>query len=172
VSAPREGDRVEIGVVARAHGIRGEIVAVPHDPASDTLAHAGEIFLGARAYRVRAARPSNAGWLVALDGVATRDDAERLRGARIAVARDQLDLADGEVLLADLVGCDVVRAGDGAACGVVAAIDLGGQTRLVIHFGDVERLVPLVDALVPSIDTDARVVTIDLPDDWPSSPRR
>jgi 16S rRNA processing protein RimM len=171
VSDPREADRVEIGVVARAHGIRGEIVAVPHDPASDTLAHAGELFVGARAYRVRGARPSNAGWLVALDGVVTRDDAEALRGAAIAVSRDQLDLADDEVLLADLVGCAVVDAG-GAPRGVVAAIDLAGQTRLVIHDGELERLVPLVDVLVPSIDTDARVVTIDLPDDWPTSPKR
>jgi 16S rRNA processing protein RimM len=171
VSEPRDDDRVEIAVVARAHGIRGEIVAVPHDPASDTLAHAGEILVGARAYRIVGARPSNAGWLLALDGVATRDDADALRGQAIAVTRDQLDLADDEVLLADLVGCRVVTA-DGAARGEIAAIDLGGQTRLVIHDGEVERLVPLVEALVPSIDTEARVVTIDLPDDWPTTPRR
>lgn len=166
----REGDRVEVGVVARAHGIRGEVLAVPHDPRSETFATVGEVAIGGAIYVVREARPTNAGWLLALDGVTTRDDAERLRGAKIAVARDALDLADGEVLLADLVGCRVIdRAGN--ARGEIASIDLVGQTRLVIHDGELERLVPLVDALVPTIDVDARVVTIDLPDDWPTSRR-
>ncbi len=166
----RPRDRVEVGVVARAHGIRGEVLAVPHDPDSETFATVGEVAIAGTTYVLREARPTNAGWLLALDGVATRTDAERLRGAAIEVARDALDLAEGEVLLADLVGCRVIDTA-GAPRGEIAAIDLAGQTRLVIHDGDLERLVPLVDALVPSIDVDARVVTIDLPADWPTSKR-
>jgi ribosomal 30S subunit maturation factor RimM len=41
----------------------------------------------------------------------------------------------------------------------------------VIHDGDVERLLPLVDAFVTEIDTDARVVTVDPPLDLPETPR-
>ena len=59
----------------------------------------------------------------------------------------------------------------GAPKGEIAAIEHEGQTRLVIHDGELERLVPLVAALVPSIDIDARVVTIDVPADWPTSRR-
>ena len=163
-------DRVEVGIVARAHGIRGEVLAVPHDPESETFATVGEVAIGGTTYVLREARPTNAGWLLALDGVTTRNDAERLRGARIEVSRDALDLADDEVLLADLVGCRAIDR-SGNACGEIVSIDLGGQTRLVIHDGELERLVPLVDALVPSIDVDARVVTIDLPADWPTAKR-
>ncbi len=167
--APREGERVEIGVVARAHGLRGEILVVTHDPASETLGDVDRVWLGERSYEVRGARPSNHGWLMDLDGIETRTDAETLRGARVSVPRDTIELADGEFLLGDLVGCRVVRT-DGAPCGEIVALHTGGQTRLVIHDDAVERLVPLVDALVPSIDLEARVVTVAIDADWPTSP--
>jgi len=168
--SPVENDRVEIGVVARAHGIRGEVLAVPHDPQSETLASIDRVFVGDRAFAVNAARPTNQGYLLALEGIASRNDAETLRGAPLSVARADLDLADDEFLLADLVGCNVIRP-DGSPFGTIASLDLVGQTRLVIHDGDLERLVPLVDALVPSIDLERRVVTVDVADDWPSSKR-
>jgi ribosomal 30S subunit maturation factor RimM len=37
--------RVEIGGVARAHGIRGEVVIVTHDPDSDTLGFVERVFV-------------------------------------------------------------------------------------------------------------------------------
>ncbi|HLL23783.1 MAG TPA: ribosome maturation factor RimM [Kofleriaceae bacterium] len=161
---PREASsRIEIGGVARAHGIRGEIVIITHDPDSDTLGHLEQIYVAGVPRTIKHARNTQRGWLVLLDGVLTRNDAEALRGARIEVERDSLDLDEGDVLLSDLVGCKVVLV-DGTPWGEVAAIDQGpGQDRLVIHDAGVERMVPLVDELVPNIDLDARVVTVDPP---------
>jgi 16S rRNA processing protein RimM len=88
----------------------------------------------------------------------------------VEIDRGQLDLADDDVLLADLVGCAVVRV-DGRAWGTIAAIDAGrDQDRLVIHDAGVERMLPLVDAFVISIDLDARVVTVDPPEGLPETP--
>ena len=42
----RGESRIEIGGVARAHGIRGEVVIITHDPDSDTLGSATSIFVG------------------------------------------------------------------------------------------------------------------------------
>lgn len=165
--------RIEIGGVARAHGIRGEVVIVTHDPASRTLASAARIFIAGAPRRVLAARGTHRGWLVALEGVATRTEAEALRGRPVEVERAELDLEAGDVLLHDLVGC-AVRLPDGAPWGVVAAIDTvpgGLQDRLVIHDGPVERMLPLVDAFVTSIDLDARVITVDPPEGLPESRR-
>jgi 16S rRNA processing protein RimM len=162
-------DRVEIGVVARAHGIRGEVVVVTHDPASETLAEVDALYIAGRRRVMLGARATHNGWLVVLDGVATRDDAEALRGASVAVERAALALGDDEFLLGDLIGCRVVRA-DGAPAGVVVAIDTDLQPRLIVHDGGLERMVPLVDALVPAIDLESRVVTVAIDDDWPSSP--
>jgi 16S rRNA processing protein RimM len=166
----RGNPRVEIGGIARAHGIRGEVAIVTHDPGSQTLATIDHIYIGEVAYHVLGARPTPKGWLVELDGVADRNAAEALRGQPVAVDRAALQLAEGEILLDDLVGCRVVLA-DGAPWGTIAAIDTAGQDRLVIHDGDVERLLPLVDAFVTNIDLDAGVVTVEPPEGLPEEKR-
>jgi 16S rRNA processing protein RimM len=165
--------RIEIGGIARAHGIRGEVVIVTHDPDSETLAEVERIYLDGVPRRILAARGTHRGWLVLLDGVATRNEAEALRGRRVEVDRDDLHLAAGDILLHDLVGC-AVRLVDGTPWGVIAEIEsvAGGlQDRLIIHDGDVERMLPLVDVFVKNIDLDARVVTVDPPEGLPESRR-
>ena len=165
----RDDARVEIGGIARAHGIKGEVVIVTHDPDSDTLGSVEHVYVAGVPRKVIGARDTQRGWLVQLEGIVTRNDAEALRGSRVEVAREDLDLDDDEVLLADLVGCKVFLP-DGTPWGEVAAIDAGpGQDRLVIHDGGVERLVPLVDVFVSKIDLDARTVTVDPPEGTPET---
>jgi 16S rRNA processing protein RimM len=107
---------------------------------------------------------------VLLDGVVTRNDAEALRGKPIDVSREALELAEGEVILHDLIGCKVVLP-DGTPWGEITAVDAGMQDLLVIHDGDTERLLPLVDEFVTNIDLAARVVTVDPPEGLPESKR-
>jgi 16S rRNA processing protein RimM len=159
--------RVEIGGVARAHGIRGEVVIVTHDPDSDTLGNVEQVFVGGVVRKVTGARDTQRGWLVQLEGIVTRNDAETLKGAVVEVLRRELALENEDVLLHDLVGCKVVLV-DGTPWGEIAAIDVGpGQDRLVIHDNGVERMVPLVDAFVMKVDLAARVVTVDPPEGTP-----
>ena len=161
--------RVEIGGVARAHGIRGEVVIITHDPDSSTLGTVERVFVNGVERKLVGVRDTQRGWLVQIEGVVTRNDAEALKGAKIEVLRSELDLDDDDVLLADLIGCKVVLT-DGTPWGEVAGIDTGpGQDRLIIHDNGVERLVPLVDVLVPKIDLDARVVTVDPPEGTPET---
>ena len=142
---------------------------VTHDPDSETLGTIEKIYIADVERRIVRARPTQRGWLVQLEGIATRNEAEALRGAVVTVDRDALDLDDEDVLLGDLVGCKVVLR-DGTPWGEVAAIDPGPmQDRLVIHDNGVERLVPLVDELVPKIDLDAGVITVDPPEGTPET---
>jgi 16S rRNA processing protein RimM len=165
----REPSRIEIGGIARAHGIRGEVVIVTHDPDSATLGDVETIWVGGVEQRVLAVRDTQRGWLVQLEGITTRNDAERLRGKPVEVDRAAIALEEGDVLLADLVGC-AVRLLDGRPWGTIAEIMIGAQELLVIHDGAIERLLPLVDAFVKDIDLEARVVTVDPPDGLPESP--
>ena len=161
--------RIEIGGVARAHGIRGEVVIVTHDPDSATLGGVETIYVGGVRRKIAQARDTQRGWLVLFEGIATRTEAEGLRGQPVEVDREALELTDGDVLLADLVGCAVRRA-DGSAWGEVTAVDAGEmQDLLVIRDGDVERLLPIVDVFVKQIDLEARVITVDPPDELPES---
>ncbi len=163
--------RVEIGGIARAHGIRGEVVIFTHDPEDATLGEVDTVWVGGTLRKITSARDTHRGWLVALDGVVTRNDAEALRGQVVEVDREALDMGDDEVLLSDLVGC-AVRRTDGAPWGTIAAVEPGAfQDLLVIHDGDVERMLPLVDAFVTAIDVDGKLVTVDPPDGLPEHKR-
>jgi 16S rRNA processing protein RimM len=163
------GELVEIGGVARAHGLRGEIVVMTHDPASQTLADIDKIFVGGVEHAIVGVRDTQRGWLVQLEGTATRDAAEALRGKPVEVPRAALELDDDDVLLGDLIGCSVVRV-DGTPWGTVDDVQTGAmQDLLVIHDGDIERMLPLVDQFVRAIDVDAKLVTVDPPDGLPEA---
>jgi 16S rRNA processing protein RimM len=166
-----EGDapRIEIGGVARAHGIRGEVAIVTHDPDSIVLETTEVVYVGGVERRIVEARSTDRGWLVLFEGIATRTEAEGLRGKPVEVDRDALALEAGDVLLHDLVGCKVVLV-DGTPWGTIVEIDGGYQDRLVIHDGEIERLLPLVDEFVKHIDVEAKLVTVDPPDGLPHSP--
>ncbi len=170
----RGDDRIEIGGIARAHGIRGEVVVVTHDPDSTILNDVDAIFVRDRRYVVKAARGTHRGWLVALEGLATRNDAELLKGAAISVHRDEIPLNEGQVILDDMVGCTVVLQ-DGTSWGQISEIDVGFQDRLIIVQTTpgsdmaIERMLPLVDQFIVNVDLVAGVVTIDPPDGIPQN---
>jgi 16S rRNA processing protein RimM len=100
--------------------------------------------------------------------VTDRDVAEDLRGSSVEVDR-ALVADDDDVLLTDLVGLRV-ELEDGTAWGEIVGVDLGPQDRLVIHHGDVERQLPLVDAFVLSVDLEAGRVIVAPPDGLPEEP--
>jgi 16S rRNA processing protein RimM len=167
----RGDPRIEIGRITRAHGIRGEVAILAHDSESDLLARIEQVWIGETAHRVIAARDTpHRGWLVQLEAITTRNAAEALRGQPVAVDREVLELGDDDVLLDDLVGCRVQRV-DGTPWGTIAAVETGMQDRLVIHDGEIERQLPLVDEFVTSIDLEAGVVTVDPPEGLPESKR-
>jgi len=166
------GDRVEIGVVARAHGVRGEVRIALHNPESAALERAETVIVGGREHAVQSARPVAGGaYLVMLDGVADRDRAGALRGQPVEVSRDDLDLDGEDVLLFDLVGCRVELT-DGSDWGVIAAVETGLQDRLVIHQGDIERQLPVADQFVIDVDLEGRRVVVDPPEGLPEEPVR
>jgi 16S rRNA processing protein RimM len=161
--------RVEIGYVARAHGIRGEIAAVPHDPESTSLGDLPALWIRGQRYEVLEARDTPKGFLIALSGIDDRNAAEALRGAAIEATREDLALDDDDVLIQDLVGCQT-RLADGTPWGEVVGLDLGPQVRLIVRDGNIERMLPLVDALVPSIDLATRTIIVAPPDGLPEDP--
>jgi len=163
----RGDPRIEIGKISKAHGIRGEVVLVTHDPESDLLDALETIWVGGVARRIVEARGTTRGWLVRFEGIATRNDAELLRGQRVEVDREALVLEDDDILLSDLVGCRVEKL-DGSPWGTIHEVTNGAmQDLLVIHDGELERLLPLVDEFVKHIDVAAGVVTVDPPEGLP-----
>ena len=161
-------DFVEVGYVARAHGLRGELSLRTHDPHSTVYETVDEVFIGGRGYVVVSARPSGKTIIVSLRGVSDRNAAEALRGSAVSVPRDKLPVEEDEMLLSDLVGLEVIHQ-SGQRLGRVTAIEMGPQDRLVVRGDGVERLIPVVAPLVGDVDFEAGRILVDLPEDWPET---
>ncbi len=164
-----------IGILTRPHGVHGEVRLRLYQADSTALEEVDAIFLALpdasgepRRYALAAARYVDGGILCELEGVEGRDEAARLRGAEILVERGDLPpLAEGEFYLSDLEGCPVVTR-DGQPYGVVHEVQqLGAHDTLVIHDGDVERLLPYVPEFVVEVDLEHRRVVVDPPEGLP-----
>jgi 16S rRNA processing protein RimM len=164
---------VVMGRVAGAYGVRGTVRVTPLSQDPQALTQHAQWWLRARddapwqAHRVSGARTHGAALIATLDGVATREDAERLRGALVGVPRSELPaLAAHELYWADLEGLDVVNA-EGVALGkVVGLMDNGAHPILRVRdAGAAERLIPWVPAHVTRVDVAARRIDVDWPVD-------
>src|SRR5262249_17031375 len=105
-NAMDERRRIVVGVVAGAHGVRGEIKIKSFAQNPRAIASYGPLGdrTGARSFRLKL-RGAVRGLLIArIDGVEDRDQAEALKGLELTVARDVLPRAKrDEWYLADLV---------------------------------------------------------------------
>ncbi len=106
------------------------------------------------------------GTLIAnVTGVASRDEAEALRGMRLYLPRSVLPKTEAEEYYhADLIGLEVVLA-DGTAVGRVRAIyDFGaGDTLELERQGAPPVLVPFTRAVVPMVELADRRLVVDPP---------
>ena len=156
---------LELGVVVRPHGVHGAVKLHLHNPASTALDRCAAVVLaaadGERRVAVRRVLRAGSQVVLELEGVTGRDAAEALRGARVLVDRAALEpLADGEYLCADLAGCEV-RHEAGAALGTVREVfSAGASDVLVVESSDGERMIPLVDEWVVSVDLEARLIVV------------
>jgi 16S rRNA processing protein RimM len=163
--------RLEIGYVARAHGIAGELRIHLHDDASTTLFDVERVWIGGVERIVESARPTTGAVLLAIEGVEDRDAAEALRGQTVEVLREDVPLEEGEFFLADLPGYEVVTDA-GEAWGRVAAVQNGPQDLLIIRDDAVERMLPLVPEFIVSVDAATRRIVVAPPEDLPADPIR
>ncbi|WP_420616099.1 ribosome maturation factor RimM [Candidatus Palauibacter sp.] len=180
---------VIVARIARPHGIRGgllleaetdhaealfragrrfDLIEAGADtwPAADARADTGAPADGAprpRALTLETARPHGRRWLVEVREVADRTAAEKLRGARLGVPREELpDLSDGGYLLHDLIGMSVCEAD--MTIGVIREVyDQPGAPLLALEVGGRERLIPFEADLVVELDFEAGEIHMKLP---------
>jgi 16S rRNA processing protein RimM len=161
---------VLVGRVARAHGIRGQMIVNPDTDFVEERFQVGAELLARREgrverMRVTAMRVHQGRPIIALDAVLTTNEAEAMAGVELRVPLGALEvLPDGMFYRHDLVGCRVETI-DGAEVGEVTLVEGElGASRLVVKapFGDV--LVPLARAICVVIDIAARRIVIDPPE--------
>jgi len=160
-------DWIEVGRVSRAHGIQGEVRVVPSTDNPERFAPGSRLHARLpgderRPLEVTQVRGDAALPIVAFRDVASRNEAEALRGAVLEVpGADLPELAEGEYYPFQLEGLEV-RDPDGAPIGrVVELVDAPANDILVVRLEDGrELLLPFVEEAIPTVDLAGGYVTV------------
>jgi 16S rRNA processing protein RimM len=155
--------------IGAPHGVRGAVKlwTFTEDPLA--VRHYGPLLTkdGARQFEVTHVREAKGHLVATLKGIATREEAERLNGVELYVAREKLpDTSADEYYHADLIGLAAVDAAGEPLGRVIAIHNFGaGDIIEVAPPNGATMLLPFTNAVVPTVDLEGGRVVIELPDE-------
>jgi 16S rRNA processing protein RimM len=187
MSTPSLNDLIELGAISEAQGLQGQVKVRPHSSDPVALLSSKAVWLsliprrytGASAsleqaslmqYKVKSAKMHSGNVVMALEGIADRDQALALKGARILVARDAFPKTETDSYYwVDLIACHAINL-QGETLGEVLDITENGAHG-VIAIGDaatkeMKYLVPFVKEVVQNVDLAKKTITLDWQSDW------
>jgi len=181
--ARRDGAKLAEGVpdrflavarLVRPQGRRGEILAEPLTDFTSRFQSPRQVFLENPGNVPQPIQVENV-WshkgrvVIKFSGVDSIDSASRLRGRHVLIpAEERMPLPPNHYYLWELQGCRVVteRLGKQAEVGTVTEVEpTGGVDVLHVATSRGEVLIPLAQAICTKIDTQARTILIDPPED-------
>jgi 16S rRNA processing protein RimM len=158
-----------IARIGAAHGVRGAVKlwTFTEDPLA--ALHYGPLATkdGARQFEVTHAREAKGHLVATLKGVVTREEAERLNGVELYIAREKLPAAaEDEYYHADLIGLSAVTTANELLGRVIAIHNFGaGDILEIAPPQGATMLLPFTNAVVPSVDLAAGRLMIELPNE-------
>ncbi|MDQ3862708.1 MAG: ribosome maturation factor RimM [Actinomycetota bacterium] len=150
-------DPVAIGVVVAPHGVRGTLKVRALGTGKHLRKGMQPVVAGTRRHILRA-RQTPRGFLVDLEGVESRTDAQLLRGEELLLGREELDAPEeGEFYVADLVGLKAVSDAGEVVGTVVDSFETAAHEVLVVREeeGRQDLYLPFTLEHVPEVDLGA-----------------
>lgn len=165
-----------VGHLNKPHGTKGEMFAWPlTDYPESVYAPGVDLFLGDAEgrepdpefapLRIEAVRPFRNGYLICVEGVHDRNEAEALRGRYLLRPIESLaPLQEGEVFYHQLLGMEVVTK-DGKRLGeIVEVYELRPAHMLEVRGPEGDFMIPYLSHIVVEVDAEARRMVIDPPE--------
>lgn len=161
-------DRVCVGAIGGAFGVRGEVRLKSFCSVPEDIAAYGPLFAeDGRRFEIRLTGQIKNGLSARISGISTKEAADALRGLRLYVAREALpSLPDDEYYHTDLIGLEVFDTGGTPLGQVRAVLNHGASDLLELHRPGAPGtiLLPFTRAIVPTVDLAARRIVADPPD--------
>jgi 16S rRNA processing protein RimM len=165
------GDRIAIGIIRKAHGVRGEASVEPWTDSLDRFADLRDVTLVSpgdeetRAASIESLRIHAGRALLKFGGVDSPEAVRTLQNWTVEVPESEArKLDDDEYFLHDLVGLTLVD-GEGRPRGVVVDTEEGGGGVLLTVDRDGHRFdVPFAADIVTAVDVGAKRATVNLPE--------
>lgn len=156
---------IEAGKIVTTHGVRGEVKLYPWCDDPEMFLDIETIYLDAKGQKplaLEGVRFVKNMPLLKIEGVNSIDEAAKLRDKIIYIHRDDIPMEEGEYLIQDLMGLQVVDADDGHLYGELTQVSPTGANDVYhIRFTDgKERLIPAIPQVVIEVDLDGGVMKI------------
>ena len=164
-------DRIAVGIIRKAHGVRGEASVEPWTDSLDRFDRLKDVTLvspdeqSSRGVTVETVRLHAGRALVKFSGIESPEEIAELHNWSVEIPEsDARKLEEDEYFLHDLVGLTLVDA-DGRERGVVTDTNEGGGgILLTVKNGAREYDVPFAADICTKIDLEAKRITVDLPE--------
>jgi len=159
-----------VGAIAGSFGVQGEVRLKSFTADPEAVADYGPLSTedGTTRFDVDLTRAIKNGFAARLSGVATKEQADALKGTRLFAPRDVLpSLPDDEFYHADLIGLTVFDTGGTELGRVKAVLNHGAGDILEITVPDTSAtvLLPFTLASVPTVDLASGRIVADPPDE-------
>jgi 16S rRNA processing protein RimM len=161
-----EPERLAVGRIAKAHGIRGEVAVDVLSDDPDRFAPGARVFAGERSLTVATSRAHQGRVLVLFDGISDRNEAEGLKDAELTIPLSEARPLDDEWSFYphQLAGLSVVDE-QGGELGTMERVDESpGADLWIVRVKGREILVPAVRDIVVRVDLAAKTIVLRPPE--------
>lgn len=152
---------LEIGKIINKRGIKGELKIEPYSNSEEDFFEYKKIYLsknGEDERKIESCKPYRGFVYLKISGCSTPEQADFLRGKIIYVDRDDIELPEDEVFIADIIGLDVIDATTGVVYGKIKdVVNYGRYDTYIIKGKDKEYMMPAVDDFLDRIELDKGV---------------
>lgn len=168
--------KVCLGVIIGAVGVRGEVRVKPFTAAPNDIAAYGPVELGEGGDKsaIRIVRLAKDGVVAKLESVSDRDVAEALKGTELYVGRDDLPQEEeDEYYYADLVGLKVEDLSGKPLGTVLAVFDFGAGEMLEVKLEEGRAVMfPFTKEAVPEVNLSEGRLVVDPPEGALPEPKK
>ncbi len=166
------GDRIAIGVIRKAHGVRGEASVEPWTDSADRFDELSTVTLVSpdesqtREVSIQSARPHGDRALIKFAEIGTPEEIQQLQEWTIEIPESEgRALEPDEYFLHDLAGLHLIDANGSDRGEIIEAYEGGGGILLNVRRRDGKTYeVPFAQSICTKIDLAAKKMIVDLPE--------
>ena len=157
-------DKIVIGRITGAHGIKGEIEVLPITDDENRFFDLEYFIVRNKEYTVSNVRFHKEHALIKSPEITDRTTAEHLKGNFIEVRReDAVKLEEGQYFIEDMKGMEVTdTSGTYTGVKVIDVLQTGAVDILEFEYDFGKLMIPFLNALVTEVDVESGHMTADL----------
>ena len=158
-------DLVEIGILSKPHGLRGEIKLNLHSPDSNLIINIKEVYIDSIVFKVSTVKKIPNGALIKFLSKDDRTSVEKLVKKRVFVDKQIIPtLPNGNYYFFELIGSNVVYNDEIIGTLIEIVETKANNIYVVKEFNGKEILIPKTKSFIRKFNKDKKILEVILPE--------